>query len=214
MADTLLDVVKRIARRVKIDPNITVFSDDDETQLLVDMVNDAVAELRERLPKEWIPYLQKNGSITTANGTRLYNVAADALALEIFNWGFRNETESDAKLTPATLEFITETYPNYQDDTGKPEYVYQEDTQLGFYPVPDGIYTLEYLYPEVPARMSSTGATFPYPDSWLTYIEFAVSAEYAAGKGFGNAGIFLTKKEDRYAQIYAELAAKNPGFIH
>ncbi len=212
MTDTLLTVVQRINAKVGLDETITAFSYNDESQLIVDYINDALLEL-------WTcevikPFFNiKNGSISLVSNTRLYDVASDALALEVFDWSFRNDSDNNTAPQLATLEFIKENKPNYETDTGKPQYIYIEGSQLGIYPLPDAAYALDYIYPGTLTRLSLTTATFPYPDQWLPFIEAYAREQYEINKGLGNPTAAENRRKNAFNFIYVECWKKNPTYF-
>lgn len=216
MALTLLEIVKRVAAQTKlIDPTtITAFSYDDETQNLVDYINRAVDKLKTELPTEGLQFLYKtNGSISTVASTRLYSLASDTHVNNIFTWSFEDDTNTDNPLQYATLEYIKGTYPNYDSDTGKPQYFYIEDTQIGLYPIPDATYTIKYFYQETPTALSATSATFPFPDDWLGFVVDFASYLYKDEKSIQSAGTDLAMASGKLAKIYGEVWAKRPEYV-
>lgn len=210
MARTLLDVAQKVARRCRLNPSFTAFSDDDETQMLVDFINEAVSELRNKLP--WVPTAEGRGTLSLVAGTRLYDVASDALATEIYLWSLANQTDDNVAIEAGTLEWVKKNDTDYLTVQGKPTTLYVENGQLGFYPVPDGNYTITYIYPEIPAVMSTTTATFPYPDDWLLWVELAATITYKDLKGM-DYELDFKKQEDHYAYIYAEICKAQPQVV-
>jgi hypothetical protein len=211
MARTLLDVAQKTSVACRLNPSFTTFSYDDETQILVDFINQAVRYLRDSMP--WVPFVEKRGTINLVAGTRLYDVAADCLAPEIFNWSYENQSNNYNSLEAVTLEWIKASYQLYQTAQGdRPQYVYTEDGQLGFYPIPNQSQTIGYIYPDYPNVLTTPSATFPYPDEWLDFIEFYAAVEYMDMKGM-DAGRTFTKGEAAFARIYAKAWKSKPHYI-
>lgn len=187
MAITLLTVVQRVCRNVGLDPTITTFSNDDETNDVVQDVAESYEELITQLPTETV-YLHAASAITTVASTRSYALASDAASFDLYRWSFNNSTDNYHALTPATTEFILDLDAQYQTRTGKPQYVYSEGSDaVCFYPVPDGVYTIAYQYGKsVITRLSATTDTFIIPDRWVLYITKRAQAKYERRKGFAD----------------------------
>ncbi len=211
MADTLLDVVKRVARRVGLDPAITAFSDDDETQLIVDYINDAESLLRDAVSE--INYLDKNATLSTVASQRLYSLASDATALELYEWSIYNDT-NNVTLEKTDLETIVKNYPDdYTSKEGKPLYIYVEAGQVGLYPIPDAVYDINYIYKKELVRKSSTTATFDYPDDYLRYLEYKATAEYMTLKKLGEPALYFKMAQDKLTNIATKEAMNRKQFI-
>lgn len=171
MAYTLLDVVQIVSEKVGLDSSVTSFSVADESQLLVGYVNEAYRELLRELPDN-SPYLSTEGSITTANGTRVYTLGSGVLTTNLNNYSFENETLDDARLNTVTLEYLQSKDPKFDETTGVPHSVYTDGAnQLGFYPVPDATYTIKFRYSAKDITdLSATTDTFLVPDGWVWFI--------------------------------------------
>lgn len=213
MADTLLNVIQRGLRKVFLDPDVSTFSDNDETQWMVDRVNEWYSQLRETLPGH-LTYFDKDGTFSLVNGTRLYNIASDAMLSEIYQWSIENETESDAPMKMMALPDLKRLYPRYDEETGIPTIVYVEQGKMGFYPVPNASFTINYKYRQLPTRLASPTDTFLIPDNWIRYIEYGLELDYKANKGFGDVSIEYKKLEDMKTYIYVEMEKLAPsGFV-
>lgn len=184
MADTLLDVVKRILRVTGQDPTITVFSDDDDSQFIVDEINKAMEDIRTLNPS----HTESTSTSTITAGTRLYSVST---GLDIYDID-RNSLRLDNgvvywidvdNLIARDKEFDTRTGPKVQ-------YIYYENNQIGVYPILESgatDQTLKYRHPEVFTRLTATTDTFLYPDPvWVTYCERKAKLAYELYKGLGN----------------------------
>jgi hypothetical protein len=214
MADTLLTVVKNVARRIGWDPAaISTFSDDDETNLVVEYINDAYMSLISDLQAQ-NPYVRELSSVTTTASTRTVALPSNVHTLNLITTSFEDETNGDTPLKFATPDFIQETYPKYDEDTGKPVYVYFDggDT-LGFYPVPDGDYVVKFNYKISNIELASPSATFEIPDEWLRYIELEAELDYLDEKGFEISDRKINKAEDARISILAEDWNLNPTYM-
>lgn len=214
MAVTLLDVVNRIRRNVGLDPTITAFSDDDESNDNVQDVNESYEDLLQVLPKG-IPYLNKSASLSLVNGTRLYSIATDAHGFNLYSWSFQNETDEDEPLIFTTLEYIQALTPKYDETTGKPKYVYLEgNDQVGFYPIPDGARTVDYKYGQsLTARLSSTSATFIIPDPWVRVVEKMAQERYERRKGYASANRTFNDALNLLGEVLSEAWEMEPTYL-
>lgn len=189
MADTLLSVAQRVARKVGLDPTFTSFSNTDETNDLVQYINDAYFELICELPKD-VPYLLNisTGTVTTVNGTRAYSLPAAVRVFNLLDWSFQDETNGDVPLEMRTFQQIQKLDSKYDETTGKPEYVYRDvGDKIALYPVPDEAYTVSFKFSTVFTRLSATTDVFIVPDEWVRYIELKARFWYEKSKGFSEA---------------------------
>lgn len=199
MAVTLLEVVQRVSRHVGLDPTVTSFSNADETNDLVQYINEAYEELYMALPPS-TPYLNDSGSITTAAGTRTYALESGALPFNLYSWSLENETNTDKRLQLVTLDYVASMDSQYNENRSEPAYIYVEGSNtLGIYPVPDAVYTINYQYgKDFSTRLSSTTDSFIFPDRWIRFVEKRAQEKYERVKAFADpdqtaaeAGMFL-----------------------
>lgn len=214
MADTLLAVVKRVCRKVGLDPTITSFSDTDESNDVVQDVNDAYFELVRSLPKD-TPYLVDiSGTVTTSNGTRLYSLGASARLFNILEWSVENETNEDNPIEVVPLQYVQDMDSQYDEKTGVPTKLYREgNEQIGLYPVPDGTYAINYKFTKTYTRLSTTTDVFIVPDEWLRFVEKKAQYLYEDRKGFGSPEETYMQAEDILAEILAEAEMMNPRYF-
>ena|ERR1044072_3956428 len=212
MAVTLLDVVKRVSRSVGLDPTITAFSDDNETNDLVQYVNEAYEDLVMALPPE-CPYLKSSGTITLVAGTRLYTPNTNAQPQSYYEWSFTNTT-TESPLEFATRDYLEQLDSEYQTASGTPSHVYVEGSQLGFYPVPDTAVTVTYDYGiAVGTRLSATTDTFVLPDRWIRFVERQAQATYETNKGYASAEGTQFKALEMKDSILVEAWEANPTYL-
>src|SRR5437868_3893911 len=187
MAITLLTAVQRVCRNVGLDPSITAFSDNDESNDIVQDIAEAYEELLMQLPSE-TTFLYASGAITTVSGTRVYSLASDAMSFDLYDWSFNDQTNSYSKLIPVSREFIENLDPAWRTTAGKAVYIYKEgNNQVGFYPVPNSTDTINYQYGKtVTTRISATTDTFIIPDRWVRYVEKRAQAKYERRKMFAD----------------------------
>lgn len=214
MAVTLLQLVQRVNRKVGLDPTITSFSNDDESNDVVQDIVEAYEDLVMALPPE-CPYLNASGSISAVDGTRLYALASDAQSPDLYEWSFENETENDAPLTFVTKDYVQALDPRYDEVEGKPKYIYLEGSnQVGIYPIPDASYTIKYQYGKsITTRLSATTDTFILPDRWMRYPELMARAEYEGRKGMSDSEKTMQKAIDMLAEIMSEAWEASPTYL-
>jgi hypothetical protein len=184
MADTLLDVVKRVLIATGQDPAISAFSNTDDTNYLVQQVNEALLKLRALKST----HLDNNATITVTASTRLYSVVTGLDVYDIDSTSFRVDTNS---IQLVTLESLKRRDTEYDTRTApKIESIYYENGQIGVYPVLQAgatSQTLKYRHPDVWTRLAATTDVFPYPDPyWITYCERYAQFNYELFKGLGN----------------------------
>ena len=211
MADTLSTVVKRVLRATQQDPMITQFSDDDDSQFIVDEINKALEDIRTLNPT----HIDDDTSVSIVAGTRLYSVPT---GLDVYDIN-RNSLRLDdgqvdwidrVNLINKDQEFDTRTGPKVQ-------YIYYEDNQIGVYPILEAgatSQTLKYQHPAVYAPLVNTTDTFPYPDPvWVTYCERKAKLAYELFKGLGNPIATQLEVDTAWANCTAMAAMTNRLYI-
>lgn len=186
MAINLLSAVQRVRRTVGLDPTITAFSETDESNDNVQDIAEAYEELLILVPST-APFLASSSSITTSASTRTYSLASDALPYDLYGYSFNDETNNDNPLELVEESYLQQLNPQYDENTGKPIYVYLTGNSLGVYPVPDGVYTINYRYGKtVTTRPSATTDVFLVPDRWVRFIELRAKEKYERRKMMGD----------------------------
>lgn len=188
MAETLLQVYADVARPLGLDPSITSFSETDGSADIVQYIYEGYRYLRTRLLVEDL-YLQKEGTITTADGTRTYALATDAEpdALYKFDVYINDDTKGDSFLKAATRGGVRAMDSKWDVTTGQPQYYYFSDSNtMAFYPIPDAVYAVKYTYQQNVSEDTATTAVFLVPDAWLDYIKKYAQFTWETAKGFGN----------------------------
>lgn len=207
MADTVGNMTIRVLRRTLQNPSKTSFADSDDTQLILDLLNEASQMLRNLAPTT----VDAEATFTIPINTRLIAIPVSGLdAYDIYDWSWQY-TDANGKQVPleiATNQFVYQTFPNYTTDTAQyPRYVYIDDNQIAVYPLiqPGGIsLTGKFKYPALAARKTSWADTFPYPDNWLTWMERYAQYNYEVTKGLGNPPITAVIMETLYGHIFGK----------
>lgn len=214
MSVTLLTVVQRVSRNVGLDPTITSFSNSDETNDLVQYVNEAYEELFMMLPPE-TPFLNGSSTLSLVNGTRLYSLASDAMPFDLYDWSFVDTTDQNNQLIPSTKEYIESLDSAYKTTTGIPKYVYPEGNQkVGFYPVPNTSISVNYEYGiSCPARLSLITDTFLLPDRWMRFVEKTAQEKYERIKGYGEPDSTAMTAFNLLGEIMLEAWETNPTYL-
>lgn len=210
MATTLLTLVQRVARSVGIDPSFTTLSDTNETQDIAADIQQAYDEVHLIFPPALSHRIQ-HGSITTIASTRTYTLTNDTPVHNVVQGSFQVNGQP---MFTATPEFMKQLDPDYLTVTGTPAYVYGEaGNAVGVYPVPDGAYTLSYLYGADPAPVELPTDTFALPDSWLRYVEKRARYLYEKRKGFGDAEKTDLESQELLAQLLAHHWRQHPDYF-
>lgn len=207
MADTLLAVVKRVLRATGQDPMITTFSDDDDTQFIVDEINKALEDIRTLNPT----HTNTSSSHTITAGTRLYSVAT---GLDVYDINRNSLRLDNGKTDWIDVVNLISKDKEYDTRTGpKVQYIYYDDNQIGVYPILEAgadDQTLKYSHPEVFTRLTATTDTFPYPDPvWVTYCERKAKYQYEIYKGLGNPVATSIEVDEAWANCTALAAQTN-----
>lgn len=215
MAETLLSVVKQVARAVGLSPSITAFFDGDETNDLVQDVNNGYHTLLQSLPKDCVYLLEQEATFNTANGIQTYNKPDSALSFNIAAWSFRRLTPTPIfNLTVETYESALRNYPDFTTKTGKPEVVVLRDTTLQLYPIPDGVYEVNYKYSTANPVLVAPTDTFIIPDNWVRFVTKYAQYQYEQRKGFGNTMSSLNEAKIILTQIQVDNYLLTPTVIY
>jgi len=206
MADTLIDVVKRVLRATGQDTDISAFSDNDDTQFIVDQINEGLLDLHSLGGGDII----LNGTLTVTPSTRLFSVATglDIHEIEQFSWRINNAL-GDIPLKYVTREYIISRYPLFEaQESETPEFVYYEAQKAGFYPLLKAgasNLTIQYSYLTTSVRLSATTDTFPYPDKWVQYAQKYAQGKYEIYKGLGQPAVTAGESDSLYTEISVKI---------
>lgn len=215
MAETALSLINRVLQNTGQNV-VTAFSDNDDSNFLLNKVNEALADLYNLNPTT----VDADGSVTLPASTRVVNGPSGLDIYRIYNWSFAiDDSEGDIDLEFVTEQFIRDTYPKYDTDTAKnPRFVYIDNNRLAFYPLVEATEpskTVVFKYPAMASRLTATTDTFPFVDNSdeLYYIEFYAQREYELYKGLGNPGVTddkaMTKRDALDARY---MLGKQSGF--
>lgn len=193
MADTLLDVVKEVLRATQ-QRQQTTFSDNNDTNYLVDRINDALEDIYALKGTE----IDADGTITITPSVRKFNGPAGLELTRIYDWSFRlNDAAGDIPMDVVTKETIVENFPLYESqEAEKPQYVYIDNNQIAVYPLLEAgasNLTLQFSYPAQMTKLTLTTATFPFQDrsDEMRYIKKRAQAEYEVWKALQNPGFTI-----------------------
>jgi hypothetical protein len=165
---TLLQLVNEILRRSgQIEVSTLSNAQTPATQTR-DFLNETYFEMLQRLK---VYRLQKQGSITTVNGTASYALAADA---ELDSLLADSVYDANAQYV---LQQVDYTYPvSHGTASGKPECFYRMGNLLYLYPTPNGAYTIQYQYLMKPIALSADADTTQLPVSWEKVLVLGTQA--------------------------------------
>lgn len=215
MAETAVSLMNQILTKTT-QKQVTAFSDDDDSNFILESMNDALVNLYDLMPTQ----VDVNSSVNLPVSTRLVSLESGLDIYRIYDWSFRiNDADGDRPLKVVTREYITKTYPAFETDTAnEPRFVYYEGEQLAFYPLikSDGdAATIQFSYPVIANRLTETTDTFVFPDNSneLQYIKFYAQLEYELDKGLGNPAVTNDKMEDKWGLLVAKYKrGKKSGF--
>jgi hypothetical protein len=217
MAITLLEVVNEILRATQQRCDKTAFSNNDDTNYIVDRVNDGLEDIYNLSPTE----VDANGTVTIAASTRTVSGPAGLELNRIYDWSFRlNDSDGDIPMDVVTKEYIVNRFPLFETEEAEtPQYVYIDNNTIAVYPLlaaGSSSLTLQFSYPANMTKLTTTTATFPFQDrsDELRYIKLNAQFEYEVFKGLGNPGVTQDKKDGLWARMVAKNAKlKRQGFI-
>lgn len=207
MADTVGNMTIRVLRRTLQNPSKSTFADTDDTQLILDLLNEASQMLRDLAPTT----VDAEATFTIPVSTRLIALPVSGLdAYDIYDWSWQY-TDASGKQVPlqgATNQFIYQTFPNYTTDTAQyPQYVYIDDNQIAVYPLVQASGASlpgKFKYASLAVRKTAWSDTFPYPDNWLTWMERYAQYNYEVTKGLGNPPITAVIMDTLYGRIFGK----------
>lgn len=216
MADTLLAVVNEILRATQQRCDKTAFSNNDDTNFLVDRINDALEEVYNLKGTE----IDADGTITITASTRKFNGPSGLDLSRIYDWSFRlNDADGDIPISVVTKEYIVRTFPLYESQEAElPQYVYIDNNQVAVYPLLEtgaASLTLQFSYPAQLTKLTTTTATFPFQDrsEEMRFLKLSAQFDYEVFKGLGQPAVTLEKKDGIWARMVAKKARlKRQGF--
>lgn len=162
-------LVSRIRTRLR-DPDGTLFSD----AVIIDSINEVLSMVHRHMESVGSVLISSDGQITTSNGVSSYSVNVAGAVIDS-DTVYLEDGGQKTKLI-----FINKPDILMNDDEkGKPTSFYflpfQSGVQwVGFWPVPDGEYTVRYQYrvaaPELTINDISGNTVTPYNGIWDDYV--------------------------------------------
>lgn len=205
---TLSELVKLVLRKTGQNPGITAFSDKDDTQWLVDEINNAIKTLLRINPITF----DQAATITITAGNRTASLPSAVDPLEIYSWSwYLQESGGNTNLSIWAEEGVKNTYPNYLLDTApKPELVYLENTGLGVYPIPSANAVIGFQYPARVTAYTGFNDVLPFDASSdeVDYLRLKAQYEYEAWKGIGQPLKTAVDVDDLFSRLTARYYAK------
>lgn len=156
---SLLQIVNEVLRRTGQQEVSTLVNAQTPALQAVDFLNETYTDMLQRLKAQ---QLMRTGNFSTSDGISQYNLATDA---DI------NSLISDSVLEttiPLRLNEVDYTFPLDHDPTatGRPSRFYHSGSQIHLYPIPDGVYTIQYQYFVKPMLLSDDSDTTELPVEW------------------------------------------------
>lgn len=217
MADTMIDVINEVLRATQQRPNKTALSDNDDTNFLLDRINDALEDIYTLRPTA----REIDGSITVTPSTRTFSVPSGVDPHFIHDWSFRiNDADGDILLDVVTKEYIVTRFPLYEsEEAEKPQYVYIDAGLIAVFPLLEtgaSNLTVQFSYTELLTKLTGSSNTFPFQDrsDEMRYVKLSAQLAYEIYKGLGQPAVTLGAKDSAWARIVAKYARlKRQGFI-
>lgn len=204
MIMTALEIVKQVFRKLGLDSSITGFSEANESQWLLDSLNERYSELLRLLPSE-MTYSEVQGSINVLAGQRLYSPPADLYLPQLYDWSILLNNTDSTLLEYANLEEIVNQDPKYQVTQSSPCKVYIEAGKIGLYPVPIENAMLSFIYRKRVPQLTLPTDELLVPEEWLAYIKLGMEFDYQIHRGQGQPDITLMRMGQHFSLIASEL---------
>lgn len=216
MAETLLQVIREVARPCMLDPTLTTLSETDGSLTLGQYVIQALRYLERALDDEAAVF-QAEATLNFSAGTRSIALPNDAEGQGVYHYSVRNITEN-ALLQPSTRSYITQTYSDFASAQGKPELWYLEGlNQIALYPLPNVATTVTLQYQRIQSAVldpeTSLSTVVQYPELWLDFIKKYAQYLWEVSKGFGNHNATLNLAMELLYQIKIRAWRNNPSFF-
>ena len=150
---TFLDAVNRVLRTATLirgdDDNVTTFSDTAHSAN-INLARIAIQdELTEITSDSMIDLEFAQGTITTSNGARLYDLPSDFIRFAWDAFFYESSSNNIIPEYPGGQRRLRREIYNYKTQTGSPNWWYWEPSskkKVGFYQVPNGSYSYTYDY--------------------------------------------------------------------
>ncbi|WP_373531905.1 hypothetical protein [Vampirovibrio sp.] len=200
---TLLQLVNEVLRRTGQQEATTLLNAQTPIIQTVDFLNDTYFEMLQRLK---VRRLTQSNSLMTVAGQATYtldaNVDLDAL--------LPDSVRDASNATP--LPEISSTYAIElgENASGKPQYFYRNGSQLHLYPVPDGVYTIDYQAQIKPQTLSQNSDITALPVSWEKVLIMGAQARLEKFLGEPASETYLLYR-DGLLQLKS-LAPRKPGY--
>lgn len=150
---TFLNAVNRVLRTNTLirgdDDDVTTFSD-TQHNANISVARIAIQdELTEITAERLIDLELAEGTLTTSNGARVYDLAADFVRFAGTAFFYKSASNRQLFEYPGGRNGLRSSIFDYKTQSGEPNWWYWEPStkkKVGFYQVPDGAYTYTYDY--------------------------------------------------------------------
>lgn len=166
---TLLQLINEVLRRTG-QQEVTTLTDATTPAIqAVDFLNETYIEMLHRLK---VQHFTKPGTLTTSAGIAAYAPASDASVDNLLPDSLRMENDQ------IRLQEVSYTYSleHGENASGRPEHFYRSGGQIYLYPIPDGVYTIDYQYQVKPQSLSGDSATTELPENWEKVLVLGTQA--------------------------------------
>lgn len=208
MADTVGNMIIRVLRASLQSPNKTAPSDNDDTQLILDKLNEAQELLRDLSPTQ----VDEDAAYYLDELTRTIDVPVSGLDIhDIHAWSFQLVQPDGVRkpLELVTNQLVYETYPRFELDAAEfPRFVYLDNGQLAHYPLIKagaGAQEITFKYSAMAVRRTDWDQVYPFPNNWLLWMEKYAQYFYEMQKGLGNPPATAVVMETLYGRIFGKV---------
>lgn len=182
----------------------TAFADTDDTNFILEHMNDALEDLQALKTT----YIDAETSFNVTNTRTFTNPVAGLDLYDTYPWSWRiiDSNSIPHQLINMTLEAVMEQYPRFETDTSPlPQFYYFDQGNIGLYPLLNsGSLTAKFRYPTTSTVFVNTTDSINYPQKWILYIKKYAQFNYEVFKGIGSPEVTEEEAED----IFAEIAVK------
>lgn len=157
--------------------------------------------------RELWPFREVTGTLATVAGTQEYTLASQFADIDTQNiLSVAIQGTNQAKLAYWPFNQLRASKPDFDSDTaGVPRYYYIKARKIGFWPLPDAIYSIAIDYYSVPTELSADSDEPSIPQAYREgLVQYALSLEH----DFNTDPDLAQKALNRYEQIVT-LARQN-----
>lgn len=206
---TYLQIVNNVLRRMRED-EVTSVNQNTYSKMVGDFVNDAYRLVSDAW--DWSGF-RTTISIPTVDDTSSYSLAGTGS--NVTELSFTNTT-SDRFLQYKPNSWMRQTLLSGDPKKGSPQYYTYDgvdssgDTKVKVYPVPDGVYNLEYYCVLRPQELTTDSQVVLVPSSPITQLAIAMLARERGETGGTSTAEYFVIAEKYLSDAISHDAHKHP----